>query len=86
MEDLAKADFRTIKTFISNNVTAERLLKDILQEAHPDKKHSAELLPLVQKVKVADEDLWADVQEDCDNPENSEDHADKKARRRKMKN
>ena len=31
MEDLAKADFRTIKTFIANNITAERLLVDILQ-------------------------------------------------------
>jgi len=30
MEDLAKADFRTIKTFITNNITAERLLVDIL--------------------------------------------------------
>ena len=31
MEDLSKADFRTIKTFITNNITAERLLKDVLQ-------------------------------------------------------
>jgi len=31
MEDLTKADFRTIKTFITNNITAERLLRDILQ-------------------------------------------------------
>ena len=29
MEDLAKADFRTIQTFITNNITAERLLRDI---------------------------------------------------------
>ena len=33
MEDLAKADFRTIKTFIANNITAERLLVDILQSS-----------------------------------------------------
>ena len=33
MEDLAKADFRTIKTFITNNITAERLLVDILHQS-----------------------------------------------------
>ena len=33
MEDLSKADFRTIKTFITNNISAERLLKDVLQQS-----------------------------------------------------
>ncbi len=37
MEDLAKADFRTIKTFITNNITAERLLLDILQQSTGEK-------------------------------------------------
>ena len=41
MEDLTKADFRTIKTFISNNVTAERLLVDILQSSTGEKHKSA---------------------------------------------
>jgi len=40
MEDLAKADFRTVKTFITNNITAERLLRDILQQACLDKNSS----------------------------------------------
>ena len=40
MEDLAKADFRTVKTFITNNITAERLLRDILQQASVDKNSS----------------------------------------------
>ena len=31
MEDLAKADAKTVKTFIDNNITAERLLVDVLQ-------------------------------------------------------
>jgi len=30
MDDLAKADLKTIKTFIDNNITAERLLADVL--------------------------------------------------------
>jgi hypothetical protein len=34
MEDLAKADIKTIRTFIDNNITAERLLVDVL---HPKK-------------------------------------------------
>ena len=29
MEDLAKADAKTIKTFIDNNITAERLKLDV---------------------------------------------------------
>ena len=37
MEDLAKADFRTIKTFITNNITAERLLVDILHQSVNEK-------------------------------------------------
>ena len=37
MQDLAKADFRTIKTFITNNITAERLLVDILQSSTGEK-------------------------------------------------
>ena len=35
MEDLAKADIKTIRTFIDNNITAERLLVDVL---HPKKE------------------------------------------------
>ena len=35
MEDLAKADVKTIRTFIDNNITAERLLADVL---HPKKE------------------------------------------------
>ena len=31
MEDLAKADAKTVRTFIDNNITAERLLVDVLQ-------------------------------------------------------
>ena len=31
MEDLGKADAKTIKTFIDNNITAERLLADVLK-------------------------------------------------------
>ena len=38
MQDLAKADFRTIKTFITNNITAERLLVDILQSSTGEKR------------------------------------------------
>ena len=38
MEDLTKADFRTIKTFITNNITAERLLLDILQQSANEKQ------------------------------------------------
>lgn len=34
MEDLAKADAKTIKTFIDNNITAERLLADVLKPKH----------------------------------------------------
>ena len=41
MEDLAKADFRTIKTFIQNNITAERLLVDILQNSTGEKSASS---------------------------------------------
>ena len=42
MEDLAKADAKTIKTFIDNNITAERLLADVLKPKHDllDKKGS----------------------------------------------
>ena len=40
MEDLAKADFRTIKTFITNNITAERLLVDILHQSVTDKSQT----------------------------------------------
>ena len=29
----SRADFRTIKTFITNNITAERLLVDILHQS-----------------------------------------------------
>lgn len=39
MEDLAKADIKTIRTFIDNNITAERLLVDVL---HPKKEQKQE--------------------------------------------
>ena len=35
MDDLSKADLNTIKTFIQNNITADRLLSDILQQPLP---------------------------------------------------
>ena len=44
MEDLSKADFRTIKTFIQNNITAERLLVDILQTNTGEKSTSSKKL------------------------------------------
>jgi len=44
MEDLSKADFRTIKTFIQNNITAERLLVDILQTSTGEKSTSSKKL------------------------------------------
>ena len=33
MRDLARADYSTVKTFITNNVSAERLLADVLNSA-----------------------------------------------------
>ena len=33
MRDLARADYSTVKTFITNNVSAERLLTDVLNSA-----------------------------------------------------
>lgn len=42
MRDLARADFRTIKTFITNNVTAERLLVDIILQNCKDQPKTGE--------------------------------------------
>ena len=44
MRDLARADFKTIKTFISNNVTAERLLVDIIQASSLENFHQSSKL------------------------------------------
>ena len=40
MEDLAKADVKTIKTFIDNNITAERLLVDVLNPKKDNKQEN----------------------------------------------
>ena len=40
MEDLAKADIKTVKTFIDNNITAERLLVDVLHPKKDNKQDS----------------------------------------------
>ena len=40
MEDLAKADIKTIKTFIDNNITAERLLVDVLNPKKDNKQEN----------------------------------------------
>ena len=39
MDDLAKADLKTVRTFIDNQITADRLLEDVL----PQKKDQAKL-------------------------------------------
>ena len=72
MEDLAKADFRTIKTFITNNITAERLLLDILQQSatqqSTDKKNQQD-----KKDTKIEEDVAVEAREkgqNCVNPAN----------------
>ena len=51
MEDLAKADVKTIKTFIDNHITADRLLEDVLEPKKEQKKKSAKE-PLNKEKKV----------------------------------
>lgn len=41
MDDLAKADAKTVKTFIDNNITAERLLVDVLNPKQDKLKSQA---------------------------------------------
>lgn len=66
MEDLAKADFRTIKTFITNNITAERLLVDILHQSVTEKSQT-------DKESCMVEDAAADeAEQDCDQRVSSE--------------
>lgn len=57
MEDLAKADAKTVRTFIDNNITAERLLVDVLQPKQ-EKVTSKAKGALVQNEKFKSEVIF----------------------------
>ena len=49
MDDLAKADVKTLRTFIDNHITADRLLEDVLPRKREQKNPSAKKSPKREK-------------------------------------
>ena len=78
MRDLARADYSTVKTFVTNNVTAERLLADVLTSVNntvtdlSGGKFDKDKRPAYGKSKHSNQHASHDLEDDDDNDD--EDH------------